>query len=99
MSSLDDKEVKESLKKNEENLTFRFNTCLVLLNDIEDVVRNAKNTWNNVYLLHKPSDFVVSVSDKEEDDDEQKKDEENNDEEVTHFDNFDDEEEKRRPTQ
>ena len=29
MSSLDDKEVKESLKKNEEKLTLRFNTCLV----------------------------------------------------------------------
>ena len=93
MPSLSDKEIKESLKKNEEKLTLRFNTCLVLLNDIEHNVRNATNTWKNVYLLHKLSNFVVSVSDKEEDDDEQEKDEKDDVEEVTHFDNVDDEEE------
>ena len=93
MPSLNDKEVKESLKKNEEKITLRFNTCLILLNDIEHVVRNATNTWKNIYLLHKPSDFVVSVSEKDGDDDEQKEDEEIDDEEVTHFDNVDDEEE------
>ena len=38
MSSLSDKEVKESLKKNEEKLTLRFNTCLILMNSVEDVV-------------------------------------------------------------
>ena len=76
MLSLNDKEVKESLKKNEENLTLRFNTCLVLLNDIEHIVRNATNNWKKIYLLHKLSDFVVSFSDKEDDDDEPNKDEE-----------------------
>lgn len=93
MSSLSNKEIKESLKKNKEKLTMRFNTCLVLLNDIEHIVRNATNSWKNIYLLHKLSDFVVSVSDKEEDDDEQKEDKEDDVEEVTHFDNVDDEEE------
>ena len=70
-----------------------FNTRLVLLNDIEHVVKNATNTWNNIYLLHKLSDFVVSVSDKDDDDDQEEKDKEKDDEEVTHFDNIDDEEE------
>ena len=44
MPSLNDKEVKESLNKNEEMLTLRFNTYLVLLNDIGHIVRNATNT-------------------------------------------------------
>ena len=67
MLSLTDREVKESIKKNEEKLTLRFNTCLILMNDIEHVVRNATNTWKNIYLLHKLSDFVVHISDKEDD--------------------------------
>ena len=48
MLSLDDKDVKESLKKNEENLTLRFNTCHILLNDIEHVEKNATNPWKNI---------------------------------------------------
>ena len=71
----------------------RFNACLVLLNDIEHIVKNTTNTWKNVYLLHKPSDFVVSVSDKEGDDDEKTEDGEDDMEEVTHFDTVDDKEE------
>ena len=47
--------------KNEEKLTLRFNICLVLLKEIEHVLKNATNTWKNVYLLHKLSDFVISV--------------------------------------
>ena len=53
----------------------RLNTYLVLVKEIGHIVKNATNTWKNIYLLHKPSDFVVSVSDKDEDDDEQEKDE------------------------
>ena len=66
MWSLNDKEVKGSLKRNEENITLRFNTCLVLLNDIEHIEKNATNTWKNIYHLHKLSDFLVHVSDKED---------------------------------
>ena len=73
--SLSDNQVKESLKKNEEKTTFKFNTCLILINDIEHVVKNATNTWKNIYILHKQSDFIVNVSDKDEDDDEHEKDE------------------------
>ena len=48
MLSLNDKEVKESLKKNEEKLILRFNTCLILMNNIEDVVNSATRTWTNI---------------------------------------------------
>lgn len=92
MPNLTDKEVKESLKKNEEKLTLRFNTCVILLKEIEHVVKNKMNTWKNVYLLHKLSNFPVSLSDKDDEDD-QEKDEEKIDEEITHFNNIDGEEE------
>ena len=82
MPSLTNKEVKESLKKKEEKLTLRFNTCLVLLKEIEHVVKNATNTWKNVYLLHKLRNFAINVN---YDDDKEEKDEEKYDEEVTHF--------------
>ena len=77
MPSLSDKEVKESLKKNEEKLTLRCHTCLILMKNIEDVVRNENNIWKNIYLLHKKSDFPVQVDDK---DDEEEKDEEKEEE-------------------
>lgn len=89
---ISDAEVKESLKKNKEKLTLKFNTCPILMKDIEHVVRNATNTWKNVYLLHKLSDFPIDVKD-DDDEEEEEKDEEENVEEATHFDNIDDEEE------
>ena len=69
MLSLSNKEVKESLNKNEEKITLRFNTCLILMKDIELIVKNATNKWKNIYLLHKQSDFPIHVSDKDEEDD------------------------------
>ena len=80
--SILDAEVKESLKKNEDKMTLKFNTCLILMKDIEHVVKNATNTWRNVYHLHKPSKFLVEV--KDDDDDDEDKDEED-DEGSTHF--------------
>ena len=41
------------------------------MKDIEYVVKNATKTWNNVYHLHKVSDFSIEVND---DDDEEKDD-------------------------
>ena len=51
------------------------------MKDIEHVVRNVTNTWKNIYLLHKPSDYPVNVDDNNDDD----KDEEGDDEETTNF--------------
>lgn len=39
--SITNDKVKESMKKNEEKMTLRFNTCLILLKDIEHVVNNS----------------------------------------------------------
>ena len=39
---------------------------------IEHVVRNAKNTWKNIYLLHKLGDFIVNVNDDDNDNDQEK---------------------------
>ena len=62
------------MKKNEEKLILRFNTCLVLMKEIEHVVKNATNTRKNVYLLHKLSDFSINI--KDDDDDQEEKDDE-----------------------
>ena len=76
MLSLSDKEVKESIKKNEENLTLRFNTCIILMNNIEDVVTSANKTWKTIYYLHKSSDFPIQVEDKDEEEEDDEKEEE-----------------------
>ena len=44
------------------------------MKDIEHVVKNAKNTWKNVHLLHKMDDFSVSISEKVDDDDKEEND-------------------------
>lgn len=84
-------EVKESLRKNEDKMTLRFNTCLVLIKDIEHIVKSAIETWKNFYHLHNPIDFPVTMND---DEDEEEKDEKEIFEETTHFDNEEVEEDK-----
>lgn len=79
MPSLNEKEVKkETLNSNEEKFTLKFNTCLVLMKDIEFVVKYITTTWKNIYNLHQPSDFIFHVSDKDDEDD--KEDDDNDDE-------------------
>ena len=80
--TLIDAEVNKALKDNEKKMTLKFNTCLVLMKDIAYVVRNATNTWRNVYHLHKPSEKPMEI--KDDDDDDNDKDEED-DEESTQF--------------
>lgn len=87
--SIIDTEGKESIKKNDDKMTLRFNTCLILIKDIEHVVKNATSMWKNVYHLHKKSDFPVEVKDDYSDDEE-----EETYIEPTHFDNEEVEEDK-----
>ena len=75
MLSLNEKELKDSLKKNEEKLILRFNTCLILINNIEDVVSSENETWKNIYRLHKLSDFPVQIEEEEEEEEEEKEEE------------------------
>lgn len=70
MLSLNEKEVKESLKNNEQKFTLKMNTCMMLLNNIKYVVKVAR-TWKNTYKLHQPSDFIVHVNGKDDDGDEE----------------------------
>ena len=65
MSSLSDKEGMESLKKNEEKLTHKFNTCITLLKDIEYVVKSNTSAWKNIYEQQKPSDYVLQVDERD----------------------------------
>ena len=63
-------------------MTLKFNTCLVLMKDIEYVVKNATNIWRNVFHLQKPSEYPIEI--KDDDDDDSDKDEDN-DEDSTQF--------------
>lgn len=70
MPNLSDKEVKESLKKNEQKLTPKFNTFLILSKDIEPDVKSNIIAWKDIYGLHKPTKEVVQIEDVEKDDEE-----------------------------
>ena len=65
--TLTDVEVNKALKDNESKMTLKFNTCLVLMKDIEYVLKNAKNTWRNVFHLHKMSEYPIEIKDDDED--------------------------------
>ena len=55
-------------------MTLKFNTCLVLMKDIEYVVKNAIKKWINIFHLHKMSEYPIEIKDNDEDSD---KDEDN----------------------
>ena len=66
-----DVEVNKSLKENEDKMNLKFNTFLILMKDIEYVVKNATNTWENIYHLYKPSEHLVEIKDDDDDKDEE----------------------------
>lgn len=72
--TLTDSEVNKALKDIENKIILKFNTCLVLMKDIEYVVKNATNAWRNVFHLHKLSEYPIEIKD---DDDDSDKDEDN----------------------
>ena len=96
MSSLNEKEVKEYLKKHKKNFPLKMTTFMILLNNIKYVVKVATSTWKNIYKLHQPSDFIVHVNDKDDDGDEEK-DAEIKDDKIDDV-NVDDEEERQKYT-
>ena len=73
-----------------------MNTCMILLSNIEYVVKVAKMTWKNIYKLHQPSDFFIHINEKDDDGDEK----ENVEIELDEVDdvNLDDEEEEHEST-
>ena len=44
-----DAKVKKALKENEEKMILKLNTCLVLMKNIESMVKNATDVWKDVY--------------------------------------------------
>lgn len=99
MPNLSDKEVRESLKKNEKKLTPKFDALLILSKDIESVVKSSTIAWKNIYGLHKPSDNVVQIDDKDGEYDDMEEDAEIKDDEIENVDIDDaDEEEEQEAT-
>ena len=71
------------MKKNEEKMTIRFHTCLILVKDIDHVVKDATNMWKNIYHLHKPSENLVEINDDDDDSDKDEDNEEDNTPSIT----------------
>lgn len=65
------------MKKNEDNMTINFHTCLILVKDIEDVVKDATSMWKNVYHLHKSSENLVEINDYDDSDKDEDNEEDN----------------------
>ena len=51
------------MKNHEGTMMIRFHTCLILIKDIENVIRDATNMWKNIYHLHKPSEDPIEIKD------------------------------------
>jgi hypothetical protein len=66
--------VKKALKEHEIRIILKFNTCLILMRNVESIVKNPTNVWRDVYHLHKHIEDLVEIkdydSDKDEDDEE-----------------------------
>lgn len=67
LPSLTDAEVKEAMKKNEDKMTIRFHTCLILIKDIERIVKDAIDVWKGIYHLHKQSEEPIEIKDDDND--------------------------------
>ena len=65
-----DAEVKKALKDNENRMILTFNTCLVLMKNIEHILKNYIDVWKDVFHLHKPSEDLVEIKDDDSDKDE-----------------------------
>ena len=68
--NLTDAEVKKELKDNENKMILKFNTCLVLMKNVEHVVKNATDVWKDVFHLHKPTEDPMEIKDDDSDKDE-----------------------------
>ena len=48
MPNLKNAKVNKALKENEGKMTLKFNTCLILIKNIESIVKSATTTWKNI---------------------------------------------------
>ena len=61
------------MNKNENKLVVKFNTCTILVNGIEHVVKTTTTTWKDIFNLHQKSDFFVHVNDIDDEDNKEEK--------------------------
>ena len=47
-------EVKKAMKEHEGRMLLKFNSCLILMKNIESTVRSANDIWKAIYHLNKP---------------------------------------------
>ena len=68
--NLTNEEIKEAMNKHEDRMILKLNTCFILMNNIESVIRQASDVWKDVYHLRQPSAQVVEIKDDDSSDDE-----------------------------
>ena len=75
--NLSDAEARKEMKEHEGRMILKFNTCLILMKNIESVVKNATDVWIDVFHLNKPTDETIEIkdddSDQEDEEDDNKK--------------------------
>ena len=67
--NLTEEEIKEAMSKHEERMILKLNTCFILMNNSESVIRKASDVWKDVYHLRKIEH--VEIKDDDSSDDEQ----------------------------
>ena len=48
-------------------MILKFNTCLILIKNIELVVKHATDIWRDVFHLNKPTDETIEIKDDDSD--------------------------------
>ena len=71
MPNMKNTKFNKELKENEDKMTLRFKKCLILIKNLELVVKGATTTWKNIYNLHELSTETIIIKDIEDDSDEQ----------------------------
>ena len=53
--------MKEALKEHENMMILKFNTRLILMKNVELVVKNVIDVWKDVYHLHKLAEDPTEI--------------------------------------
>ena len=69
--SLSNNEVKEALSDHGDRMILKLNTCFILMNNSESIIRQATDVWKDFYHLRQPSAEAVEIKDDDSSDDEQ----------------------------
>ena len=56
------------MKEHEGRMILKFNTCLILMKNIESVVKHAIDIWRDVFHLNKTTNETIEIKDDDSDD-------------------------------